>query len=158
MKKLLYTILAVSIIFSACEKDEEETPNTGNNNGNNITELEGTWVGWEVGDISTEWTIIFSEDKMNVNTSPLNLEWYISDYSIDTLVIPREIDGEITNCSLSSYIGTITKGIYKIENDTTLQNSNTILTYYSCEPGIQDRPSSFLDASVIARTLVLIKQ
>ena len=36
MKKLLYTLLAVSIIFSACEK-EEETPtnNTNNNTGNN---------------------------------------------------------------------------------------------------------------------------
>ena len=35
MKKLLYTLLAVSIIFSACEK-EDDTPTTiGNNNGNN---------------------------------------------------------------------------------------------------------------------------
>ena len=34
MKKLLYTLLAVSIIFSACEK-EEETPTNNNNNNNN---------------------------------------------------------------------------------------------------------------------------
>ena len=34
MKKLLYTFLAVSIIFSACEK-EEETPTNNNNNNNN---------------------------------------------------------------------------------------------------------------------------
>jgi hypothetical protein len=32
MKKLLYTLLAVSIIFSACENKPEETSNTGNNN------------------------------------------------------------------------------------------------------------------------------
>ena len=32
MKKLLYTFLAVSIIFSACEKEEEETNNNNNNN------------------------------------------------------------------------------------------------------------------------------
>ena len=31
MKKLIYTLLAVSIIFSACEK-EEETPTNNNNN------------------------------------------------------------------------------------------------------------------------------
>ena len=34
MKKLLYTLLAVSLIFSACEK-EEETPTNNNNNNNN---------------------------------------------------------------------------------------------------------------------------
>jgi hypothetical protein len=32
MKKLLYTFLAVSLIFSACEKEEEETNNNNNNN------------------------------------------------------------------------------------------------------------------------------
>ena len=40
MKKLLYTLLAVSIIFSACEKeDEEPTNNTNNNNSGNTTNL-----------------------------------------------------------------------------------------------------------------------
>tara|TARA_B100001142_G_scaffold244427_1_gene243723 strand:+ start:768 stop:1379 length:612 start_codon:yes stop_codon:yes gene_type:complete len=32
MKKLLYTLLAVSIIFSACKKEEDEPNNSGNNN------------------------------------------------------------------------------------------------------------------------------
>ena len=40
MKKLLYTLLAVSIIFSACEKEEEVTNNTGNNN---TTSIIGKW-------------------------------------------------------------------------------------------------------------------
>ena len=40
MKKLLYTLLAVSIIFSACKKeDEEPTNNTNNNNSGNSTNL-----------------------------------------------------------------------------------------------------------------------
>jgi len=40
MKKLLYTLLAVSIIFSACKKEEEEpTNNTNNNNSGNTTNL-----------------------------------------------------------------------------------------------------------------------
>tara|TARA_B110000967_G_scaffold12922_1_gene12485 strand:+ start:42 stop:632 length:591 start_codon:yes stop_codon:yes gene_type:complete len=40
MKQLLYTLLAVSIIFSACEKEEEEpTNNTNNNNSGNTTNL-----------------------------------------------------------------------------------------------------------------------
>jgi len=48
MKKLLYTLLAVSIIFSACKKEDEVTPtntnNTGNNNtGNNTSSIIGKW-------------------------------------------------------------------------------------------------------------------
>jgi len=35
MKKLLYTLLAVSIIFSACEEEEVAPSNTNNNNNNN---------------------------------------------------------------------------------------------------------------------------
>jgi len=49
MKKLLYTLLAVSIIFSACKKEDEEPTNSGNNNtgnnntGNNTTSIVGKW-------------------------------------------------------------------------------------------------------------------
>ena len=39
MKKLLYTFLAVSIIFSACEEEVVE-PSTNNNNNNSIA---GNW-------------------------------------------------------------------------------------------------------------------
>jgi len=39
MKKLLYTLLAVSVIFSACEEEEEPTNNTNNNNSGNTTNL-----------------------------------------------------------------------------------------------------------------------
>ena len=45
MKKLLYTLLAVSIIFSACEKEEEEPTNTGNSNtGNTTATIIGAWT------------------------------------------------------------------------------------------------------------------
>jgi len=37
MKKLLYTLLAVSIIFSACKKEDEDPANTNNNNSGNNT-------------------------------------------------------------------------------------------------------------------------
>jgi hypothetical protein len=40
MKKLLYTLLAVSIIFSACKKEDEEPTNSGNNN----TSIIGAWT------------------------------------------------------------------------------------------------------------------
>ena len=42
MKKLLYTFLALSVIFSACEKEEEPTNNTNNNNSS-LTIEETIW-------------------------------------------------------------------------------------------------------------------
>ena len=33
MKKLIYTLLAVSIIFSACKKEDDEPTNSANSNG-----------------------------------------------------------------------------------------------------------------------------
>ena len=48
MKKALYTLLAVSIIFSACEK-EDDTPSNTNNNGNNTTNTIADVVGvWQL--------------------------------------------------------------------------------------------------------------
>jgi hypothetical protein len=46
MKKLLYTFLAVSIIFSACEEEDAAPTNTNNNNNNNTgnsSSLVGVW-------------------------------------------------------------------------------------------------------------------
>jgi hypothetical protein len=48
MKKLLYTFLAVSIIFSACEKEEQQSPNSSNNNNANnssgtMLDIVGVW-------------------------------------------------------------------------------------------------------------------
>ena len=36
MKKLLYTLLAVSMIFSACKKEEDAAPTNTNNNNNSV--------------------------------------------------------------------------------------------------------------------------
>jgi hypothetical protein len=44
MKKLLYTLLAVSLIFSACEKEEENSSNNNSNNNNNSASIEGLWM------------------------------------------------------------------------------------------------------------------
>ena len=42
MKKLLYTLLAVSLIFSACKKEEEEEP-TNNNTNITVQNIVGVW-------------------------------------------------------------------------------------------------------------------
>ena len=50
MKKLLYPILAVSIILSACKKEEEDPTNTGNNNSTFLTWIK-TLQGSEARDV-----------------------------------------------------------------------------------------------------------
>ena len=42
MKKLLYTLLAVSLIFSACEEEDAAPINTNNTSGT-ISDVVGTW-------------------------------------------------------------------------------------------------------------------
>jgi uncharacterized protein (TIGR03067 family) len=152
MKKLLYTLLAVSIIFSACE--EEVPMPANNNNANNVTELEGTWLGDEVyapGNILNQWVVIVSGNEMEYSGTSDSTEWYAGTYSINNQVNPKQYDLLITDCTNSSYIGTTAKGIYKIENDTTFTSSN-------CEPGSLDRPSSFFDNNVLSRSFILTKQ
>jgi len=55
MKKLLYTLLAVSIIFSACEEEDTAPANTNNNGNNNNT---GNNTNLQLGDFH-EGGIIF---------------------------------------------------------------------------------------------------
>ena len=43
MKKLLYTLLAISIIFSACEEDDATPSTNNNNNTGTITDVVGVW-------------------------------------------------------------------------------------------------------------------
>ena len=43
MKKLLYTLLAVSIIFSACEKEEESNNSPNNNTNITVQNMVGVW-------------------------------------------------------------------------------------------------------------------
>ena len=45
MKKLLYTFLAVSVIFSACEKEVEEPVNNNNSNNNSALSIGDTLQG-----------------------------------------------------------------------------------------------------------------
>jgi hypothetical protein len=110
MKKLLYTLLAVSIIFSACE--EEVPMPANNNNANNVTELEGTWLGDEVyapGNILNQWVVIVSGNEMEYSGTSDSTEWYAGTYSINNQVNPKQYDLLITDCTNSSYIGTTAK-------------------------------------------------
>ena len=70
MKKLLYTLLAVSIIFSACEKEEDNIPET--------VSIIGYWNSFEWSIIQNEgyWTAYPNGQKVITNTqSEINNFW-----------------------------------------------------------------------------------
>jgi hypothetical protein len=92
MKKLLYTLLAVTIIFSACEKEEDENSNSGNISNGDIQELEEILQG---GKSICSWRVIemtqqhregyFTQDGEKVYTDAGNLA------EIDTITIDDNV-------------------------------------------------------------------
>ena len=97
MKKLLYILLAVSLIFSACKKD-----NNNNNNTNTSTnsQFSGDWEGTFSGDDYGYWTAIISSTG-NINGST------VSNQTGDL----QTLNGSVTNSgSFSATVGTGTLG------------------------------------------------
>ena len=98
MKKILYTLLAVSIIFSACKKENDSPVNT------NSSIYSGTYVG----DIDTYIDGILVGDVSKIITlSELNtIDYYLMENNIFMS----------TTCEISN-------GNLSIPNDTTAGNS-----------------------------------
>jgi len=87
MKKILYTFLAVSIIFAACKKEEENTPgNTGNTN--TIAELEQILLA---GENSVLWTITYEENEHREGYILNGIKTYTD------ITAPLEIDSSRNN-------------------------------------------------------------
>ena len=81
MKKLLYTFLAVSIIFSACEKEEEEPTNNTNNNNSSLTFEETIWevtsfVYFDNSSAQTFTVNIPCTDEEGCDTGINKIEWF----------------------------------------------------------------------------------
>ena len=71
MKKLIYTILAVSIIFISCKKDEETNPSTGNNDntatGNDeVNAFVGVWSPTSV-DVESSTKVLNADSEVLVD-------------------------------------------------------------------------------------------
>jgi len=131
MKKLLYTLLAVSIIFSACKKEDEVTPTNTNNTGNTTATIIGAWtINTLISESNIGSDTILPEDTgvfsfLNFTTNGILYEIYNNNGEIDTnewaiiadsLYIYREGDygafkHQVTNTNL------ILRGPYYCFND-----------------------------------------
>tara|TARA_B110000008_G_scaffold56223_1_gene55739 strand:+ start:140 stop:625 length:486 start_codon:yes stop_codon:yes gene_type:complete len=152
MKKLLYTFLAVSIIFSACKKEDEEPNNSGNNNtGNNssgtIADVVGVWnyVGHydALGNLYDDWTtvqencvaqsnLILQSDGNAIN------QWYYLQYEnsgpciYENMVFSFEyINSTTLNFLTPNCSGTSNTSVATIINNTQLSGP-------TCSDGVLD--------------------
>ena len=130
--KMTRTIILILIIgllaIWSCDNNS-----TGNNN--NETEMEGTWIGYELDGGNDVWTYDVNEDILNISASPSE-EWYNGVITLNTDLFPKQVDYEVTGSSYDQAVGLTTLGIYKIEGDT--------LTLAANAPGISERPQNYL--------------
>ena len=142
MNKIYLTFLICFLLFYvSCSKDT-----TGNNN--NITELEGTWIGYEIDGKNDEWTLSFSGNNYESHNQNYE-EFYNGTFTINTEILPKQIDLLFEECSCPEYVGKTALGIYEIEGDT--------LTYASNPPGFNSRPTEF-SSGLFTRLFILTKQ
>jgi uncharacterized protein (TIGR03067 family) len=128
MSKKTILILIISLIaIWSCDKEP-----TGNNSD---TEMQGTWLGYELEAGNDEWTYDVNEDILDISAS-ISQEWYKGTITLNTNTIPKQIDYFVTDSIFDEAIGETALGIYKIEGDT--------LTFAARVPGDSERPQNYI--------------
>ena len=125
---LISTLALALLLFLSCSDDKGTEPNE------NLTELEGTWIGYELDGEPGDWTFSFSGNEGSVHNHNYE-ESYSGTFTINSQTSPKQIDLTIEECSYSPFIGETSLGIYEIEDNT--------LTFAGCEPGENVRPTTF---------------
>ena len=141
MKKLLYSLLAVSIIFSACKKEDEET-NSSNNNNNNSTSIVGVWTPNFV-TIDSSMTTIIDGDTVN------DLDGEIMTYSGTETTTPADagINGnlEFTDNGLA---------IFDADDDTSIYSySNNVVTIIDDDGELTEFTYIFTGSDILTLTI-----
>jgi len=102
------------------------------------TALLGTWTGSEVRESSGSiWTFTFSESEVTASTS--GIEAYRGRYQMNTDVVPHQADFYIDSSSISSLMGKVSLGIFRIDDN--------VMTLAAAAPGHPVRPGVFEPSS-----------
>jgi len=135
MKKLIYTLLTVSIIFSACEKEEKEESNSNSNSNSNINITVSNMTGmWEA-------TSLFL-DGDNLSSLATIRYWLKADMTIEenyqynnsTNVYDNTGNWELSGSDLIIEWGTLEKVTYQI-NSLSNTTASLILVEYLNDSG-----------------------
>jgi hypothetical protein len=129
MKKLLYTLLAVSFIFTACKKeDEATTPVT-----TPTSSIIGTWEATEM-EMNLEWTIdgaIVLDSSWVVDAV---YHQYKNHYKADGILNQYDLTNDLLetgNWSLSGDILTISTSANSAELDLVSISATTMVQFYT---------------------------
>ncbi len=122
----------------------------GGNPKPNPKELEGKWVGQEVGGVTGECRLDISESRMKFQGARPN-ESYSASLTLDQTASPRQALIQIRECSFPQYVNKSARAIYKLEANT--------LTIAATEPGVEVTPTGFQrSATNQIRVFVFTKQ
>ena len=141
----IYPILLLGVMFMLTYSCKKENKNSGTPAAT-TTDMEGTWVGKEIGGSNETFTVICNKNS-NSTSSPS--EWYTGTFSVHGTTYPKDLDVKISQCNYTPYIGKTSLCLYKISNDSLFMASN--------EPGNTIRPTS-LAGSNDTRFFIFLRQ
>lgn len=113
------------------------------------TELEGTWIGHEVGVDSVEWRMVVRGNRFECAGHDGEV-WSKGTFFLNEASTPKQIDVYIDDASDRKSEGKTALGIYQLVGTT--------LRLASCEPGITTRPSSFEGGQEGVKTFICNKR
>jgi uncharacterized protein (TIGR03067 family) len=115
-----------------------------------LSKLQGTWVGEELGGGKGECRITISGDSMRFQGARPQ-EWYVGKLTLIPNTNPRQATVLIAECGIQKYVNQTAKVIYKIKGKT--------LTIAGNEPGNEVVPTAFeRNAASQTRAFVVTRQ
>ncbi len=137
---LAATLVLTGLLFCGC----------GGGPGAKAPELEGAWIGHEIGGPAGECRLTVTGDQMKFKGAWTN-EWYEASLTLDRATTPKQAIIHISACPLPQYVNKDAHGIYKLENNT--------LTIAANEPGVAVVPTEFLrSATNHSRVFIFTRQ
>ncbi len=117
--RTLFFVLIFFIYLAACS-----TP----------TELEGTWIGYEIGSPQQDWTLTIERNQFKLVCEDTRT-WYKGNLELNNNCRRNKMDLKFSATAIQTYSGLTSFGIYEIEEGT--------LVLVAGEPGKAERPDSF---------------
>ncbi len=131
---LFFVSICVALAAGGCYDDDGEDDGSGSNGMvRGCGDLEGRWVGTEVG-MGGTWTMDIEGDAIAATTN--GSEVYSGIIYTNASATPNQVNFEITESDYELYMGLTALGIYELNGDQ--------MKFASNEPGVDERPTSFV--------------
>jgi hypothetical protein len=126
------------MFFTSCNDKQSTAPVS------HVTELEGTWSGYNTNVIDTQWTYRMKNDSMIISADSLVIRR--GTFTVDTTKDPKTIDMHIGWSSKTQEIGTTYYGSYLVSFNIMYISANAPGT---ARPGVLDGSVPQLQLTVV---------